>query len=228
MSAISGITSGKMIRTKTSSSIQRSGLERISENYVFKKSDEAIFRNAISNGAVYNEITPLIQGGISSGENYSWMSVENFGFSEIYGNLVEADVSYVGMRLTESQIPVGIIPLYTSIFQNTLLPDGLLRMNSVDSFLENPFSQTIQFVSFSNTQNIQTLLNLFGTRRPMPLTIAKVAMVPSARPPYKQEFGDTTVVFRGLTSQGLYYERYGQFVVANVTFNDDWEVQVAS
>lgn len=228
MSNIIGISTGKMIRTASSSSAQRTGLERITETYIFKKSEESTFRNLIVNGETYDTITPFIQGGVDAGKNYTWMSVENFDFSDMAGGITEVTISYVGMRLTASQIPVGIVPLYTSIFQNTLLPEGLHRMNSVNSWLENPFSQTVQFVSFSNTQNIQTLLNLFGTRKPMPTTVAKVGMIPSAKPPYRQEFGeDTTVVFYGLTSQGLYYEKYGQFVVANVTFNDEWEVQVA-
>ena len=83
MSNIIGISTGKMIRTASSSSAQRTGLERITETYIFKKSEESTFRNLIVNGETYDTITPFIQGGVDAGKNYTWMSVENFDFSDM-------------------------------------------------------------------------------------------------------------------------------------------------
>lgn len=236
---IIGIPANKLIVSSSRVERVRLGLERLIEIYHCNTSDSQNIVGAIKNGTSYASVASAYFSVAPSAQNlFKWLTIEQISSDEMPGGITKINATYVGLRYGLNAYDPTATTLFTQI-ATAAFPKALHRITPLDKtgYLVNSFSQTVEFVSLSGIPNEILLNSLYGDDKPMPSQVAGISMIPSARPPFREEsfiddpniFGGKKVSgylqFFGLVSRGISIERYGQLARCSVTFADKWEIE---
>jgi hypothetical protein len=203
-------SSGKKVLRRAEFTTERNGLETLNEIYTIRTADRATLKP---------EFADLHKDYSTSSTKYARMSVENFSFREIDGDLTEMNVTFVGLT-NSTGLPLAIVRLIPTpgagIYgPNMVIEAEFLTDKTETQFIENGCGGQIIETGFFTSK---------ASAIAMPSEINGKTMPQNPRAPFHEGIGGISEKYYGYLQQSIACERRGIFLVARTIFAESRDV----